>query len=97
MQNYYCQLLTVNLDEIVGGIYQVDTTNCNSVTIINNSTNAFIFINNNPIRPGGSFINTLNFRGNKNELYNGKIIIRKGKTIIGVTTFIVAIIKKIYI
>jgi hypothetical protein len=31
------------------------------------------------------------------EMYNGKLIIRKGKTIIGVTTFVVDVIKKIII
>lgn len=93
MRNYYNVFEHYNLDEVFGGAVQIDTTNCNTITIINSSTNAFIFVNNNPIRPNQNII----YKGNEDEMYNGKLIIRKGKTIIGVTTFVIDVIRKIFI
>lgn len=95
MQEYYTIFEHYNLDEYPSGVVQIDTDECNSITIINSSTNAFIFVNDNPIRPGGAFINNLYFRGNEKEEFLGKLIIRKGKDIPSVTTFVIDIIKKI--
>lgn len=96
-QEYYCVFDHYDLENVSGGFVQIDTDKCNSVTIINQSTNAFIFVNNNPIRPGGAYINNLVFRGNEKEIFLGKIIIRKGKTIPIITSFEVDVIRKLII
>lgn len=95
MQDYSVTFENYDLENFFGSI-QVDTDDCNTITIINNSTNAFINVNGVPLKPGVGFINNIVFRGNENELYNGKLIISEGAIIGFGVTFRVNIIKKIY-
>ena len=96
MQSYYTQIEFIDLENTFGA-YQVDTTNCNTITIINKSNNAYINVNGVPLLPSNNNANYLQFRGNENELYNGKLILSEG-AIFGIgITFIVIVIKKIYI
>jgi len=94
MQEYNITFETYDLENFYGSI-QVDTDDCNTITIINNSTNAFINVNGVPVKPGGGF-NNIVFRGNENEIYNGKLIISEGAIIGFGVTFNVNIIKKIF-
>jgi hypothetical protein len=95
MTEYNVTFEVYDLENYAGAI-QVDTDDCNSIIIINNSTNAFINVNGVPIAPTTSYYSLLQFRGNENEVYNGKLIISEGKILgIGVN-FKVNIIKKIF-
>lgn len=95
MQEYNITFEKYDLENF-GGALQVDTDDCNTITIINNSTNAYILVNGVPLAPGVSFINNIVFRGNENEIYNGKLIISEGAILGFGVAFNVNIIKKIF-
>lgn len=98
-REYYNQFEYIDLDAIYGRTaYQIDSfENVNTVIIVNTSTNAFLFVNNAPIRPGFAFVNNLVFFGQEDQIFSSKIIVRKGKVLPGITTFNFTIIKKTFI
>lgn len=70
--------------------YNVDLTGCNSVQLINKSTNGAMIINNFfPLLPGQS----LNIDGNKMEVIKSKLNVFP----VGVTFPNLVVVKKIYI
>lgn len=96
MQQYYTTFENYDLENF-GGSLQVDTDDCNTITIINNSTNAFILVNGIPIKPSTSYLSIIQFRGNEEEIYSGKLLISEGAIIGFGVTFRINIIKKIYL
>ena len=95
MREYYTTFENYDLENYAGAI-AVDTDDCNTITIINNSTNAYILVNGVPLQPSTSYYSCIRFRGNENEIYNGKLIISEGAIIGFGVTFKVNIIKKIF-
>lgn len=71
--------------------FEIDTEGCNSVRVINVSTNGVISVNGFIVFAGED----INFRGNENELLTSKIFVLAAK-FVGVLKFGFVVIKKTY-